>query len=75
MKEQGKGIHERQFSIQRGDDFGDRLGGASRSRNDVIINATSSTPISLRRAVHGLLTGSSRMNSCHQALYDIILFM
>ena len=68
-----KGNYRREFSGQRGDGSGDRLGGAGRSRNNVVVHATSSSPISLRRAIHSLLTGSSRMDSCHQALYDTVL--
>ena len=61
--------------MKRGDDFCDSLGGACRRRDDVVVDAASSTPISFRRAVHSPLTGSSSMNSCHQALCDTVFFM
>ena len=60
----------RQFAIELRNDFAHGLGGTSSSRNDVVVNSTTTTPVLVRWAINSLLSGSSSMDCSHQTLND-----
>lgn len=60
----------RKFAIEGRNDLADGLSGTGGGRNDVVVDAASSTPVLVGGSVDSLLGGSRGMDSGHQALHD-----
>merc|ERR1719221_262988 len=64
--------HASELAVEGGNDLADRLGRASRRRNDVLASAAAAAPILAGRAINGLLGGSGGVDGGHQALDDAV---
>ena len=60
----------REFPIERRNDLANGLGSTSGRRDDVVVDATSTTPVLVRRAVDGLLSRGGGVNGSHQTFDD-----
>lgn len=60
----------REFSVELRDDLADGLCGTSGRGNDVVVDATSTTPVFARWTIDSLLCGSGCMDGAHKALDD-----
>jgi hypothetical protein len=60
----------RKLPVERRDDLANGLGSASGRRDDVVVDATSATPVLVRRAVDSLLSRGGGVDGSHQTFDD-----
>ena len=69
-KTRRRGEIVREFPVERRNDLANGLGSTSGRRDDVVVDATSTTPVLVRRTVDGLLSRGGRVDSSHQTFDD-----
>ncbi len=62
--------HTSEFAVEFGENFAYSLGSTSGRGDDVLEDATTTTPVFLRRTVNGLLSSGSSVNGGHETTLD-----